>query len=223
MPSKKIIVLLILPLLVIALGEGLWWQRAYGQAKTAQSELVKAEVASLLRERAAGTLTPEYFTGPLTDAQQDVLRAMFAQIQSPRIIRMKAWSRDAVVLWSNLSEIIGQRFPDNDEVKDAYGGEVILTIEEQKAEHISERQFTSLAEIYVPIKDGTGATFGVLEIYEPSSVVDDAARGKVLPTAAAVGAAALAAYALYAFALARAIKSRPPSGATGPSAPAGKA
>jgi hypothetical protein len=213
--------MLVLPLLVLVVAEGAWWFSAYRAAQAQQTELVKIEVASLLRERAAGTLTPEYFSGPLTDAQQEVLRGMFAQIQSPRIIRMKVWSKDQVVLWSNLSEIIGQRFPDNDEVKDAYDGEVVLAIEEQKAEHISERQFTSLAEIYVPIQDAGGKTFGVLEIYEPSSVVDDPARAKVMPAAEAAAAVTLVAYALYAVWAVRSSRRGPP--AAGKEASAGKA
>lgn len=209
--SRKIPVLLVLLALALAAGEGFWLSRVYGSARDRDIAAKKTEVAALIRERAAGVISSEDFTYPLNDAQQALFRNLFTRIQSPVIVRMKVWNEDQVVLWSNLPEIIGQKFPDNDEVKDAYRGEVVLAIEEQKAEHVSERQYASLAEIYVPLIGPAGKVIGVVEIYEPAVVIDRAAGDAVRRAGVPAVTATVAAYVILAAALSRASKRKLPA------------
>src|SRR2546425_12241534 len=42
----------------------------------------------------------------------------------PEVVRVKVWSRYATVLWSNEPRLIGQQFPDNDQLKKALAGKV---------------------------------------------------------------------------------------------------
>jgi two-component system cell cycle sensor histidine kinase/response regulator CckA len=86
----------------------------------------------------------------------------------PEFARVKVWSRDAEVLWSDEPDLIGQRFPNNDELRRALAGDVEVEIEavnksEQKYERLT---FKTLAEIYVPILGGDGRVLGVVEVYK---------------------------------------------------------
>jgi signal transduction histidine kinase/CheY-like chemotaxis protein len=87
----------------------------------------------------------------------------------PEVVRVKVWDRDATVVWSDESRLIGQRFADNDELQEALAGEVSVEIKTlQGREHTYERpSYTTLAEVYVPIvSKTTGQVVGVVEVYK---------------------------------------------------------
>ena len=87
----------------------------------------------------------------------------------PEVVRVKVWDRDATVVWSDEPRLIGQRFSDDDELKEALGGAVTVEIKTlENREHAYERpSFTTLAEVYVPIVSRTtGQVVGVVEIYK---------------------------------------------------------
>jgi len=87
----------------------------------------------------------------------------------PEVVRIKVWSRNATVIWSDEPRLIGQRFPDDNELKEALAGEVTVEIKPlEGSEHAYERpSFTTLAEVYVPIiSKTTGDVVGVVEIYK---------------------------------------------------------
>jgi signal transduction histidine kinase len=84
-------------------------------------------------------------------------------------VRVKVWDRNATVLWSDEPRLIGQRFPDNDELREALAGEVSVEIKTLAGrEHAYERaSYTTLAEVYVPILSRTtGQVVGVIEVYK---------------------------------------------------------
>lgn len=86
----------------------------------------------------------------------------------PDIIRIKIWNKDQVIVWSDEKRLVGQRFPDNEELKGALNGEVTSEISTlKKSEQKFERQFKRLLELYVPIrfKDKTDIET-VFEIYQ---------------------------------------------------------
>jgi two-component system, NtrC family, sensor histidine kinase HydH len=87
----------------------------------------------------------------------------------PEIVRIKVWDRDATVVWSDEPRLIGQRFSDDDELKEALAGEVTVEIKTLEGrEHTYERpSYTTLAEVYVPIfSKTTGQVIGVVEVYK---------------------------------------------------------
>ncbi len=87
----------------------------------------------------------------------------------PEVVRVKVWDRDATVVWSDEPRLIGQRFPDNHELREALAGEVAVEIKTLAGrEHAYERpSFTTLAEVYVPIvSKTTGQVIGVVEVYK---------------------------------------------------------
>ena len=87
-----------------------------------------------------------------------------------RYPRIKIWNKDAQIVWSDNKQLIGLIFNDNDDLQKALAGNIISEIKEPtKAEHIHEKQYEQLMEMYVPIYPGLSSTANVLlvmEIYE---------------------------------------------------------
>jgi two-component system NtrC family sensor kinase len=99
-------------------------------------------------------------------SQQEFARLMQGL---PEVVRVKVWDRDATVVWSDEPRLIGRRFPDNHELKEALAGEVSVEIKTLEArENAYERaSFSTLAEVYVPIvSKKTGQIVGVVEVYK---------------------------------------------------------
>lgn len=162
---------LILAFVAIAGGEYFWLSRAHNDIKMAVTEQKKAETASFIQTSATGVIQPEDFSQKDVKKQQRAFEDFWKIIQAKGFIRMKVWDKNFTVLWSDLPELIGQRFPDNDEVAEALDGEVELELTDERArtsEYFSERQYQNLLEIYVPILDASGKPAGVLETYQPA-------------------------------------------------------
>lgn len=70
----------------------------------------------------------------------------------PNVERIKIWNRDKVVVWAYDKELVGQHFPDNEDLIEALSGELTSEISFlKKGEHKFERKFGRLLELYVPI------------------------------------------------------------------------
>ena len=96
-------------------------------------------------------------------------RALSATITTlPEVVRVKVWSRDAEILWSDEPGLIGQRFPGNDELQGALAGDVGVEIKRlgKSEQRYEQRAFGTLAEVYVPIVGGGGRVLGVIEVYK---------------------------------------------------------
>lgn len=164
----------------------------------------KSQVVSFIRTHAtAAGITAEDFATTSADRHQEVFAAYFAEIQSPEILRIKVWDRNFTIIWSNLTETIGQQFADNHELEEALEGEVEIEIEAGKEEHVSERHYTEFAEIYVPILDANdpASVVGVVEVYQPSIMMRDVADAARTKDARAAGSAALVIFGISALAL----------------------
>src|SRR2546430_72556 len=87
---------------------------------------------------------------------------LYVTVKTPSIFRMKVWSTQYQIVWSNLRDLIGSKFTTNDAVKDSLSGETGIEIsiygqgESETRESITENLFNNYSEIYVPIKDSTG-------------------------------------------------------------------
>lgn len=99
------------------------------------------------------------------------------------IKRVKVWNRDMVVEWSDDRRLLGQRFPENRELKKALQGKPASELKVlDKEEHRYERQYSRLLELYVPVltaPDGTVDT--VFEIYQDvTTLYSDINRQKII-------------------------------------------
>jgi len=86
------------------------------------------------------------------------------------IIAIKIWNKDMAVVWSDNKELVEQRSPDNEDLKKAFGGELVSKIRTTgELGHTNEfnRQFENLMELYIPIRFEThGDINAVFEIYQ---------------------------------------------------------
>jgi signal transduction histidine kinase/CheY-like chemotaxis protein len=129
-----------------------------------------ANTAAVARQQLALTDLDSLFATPPGDPAHARWAAeiprLFAAL--PEVVRVKVWSRDGSVLWSDAPGLIGRRFPDNRQLRDALGGQVAVEIKRLGgSEHVYERRFQTLAEVYVPILGkGSDDVVGVLEVYK---------------------------------------------------------
>ena len=89
-------------------------------------------------------------------------------IVSQRTVRVKIWSRDGTVIYSNDRRGVGERFPAKESLARALQGETRLEIKiPQDADNARERYLGTLMEVYTPIIfPGTTEPHGVFEIYQ---------------------------------------------------------
>ena len=111
-----------------------------------------------------------YLTDPQLRLEPPRYREAFKRLLDlPEVVRIKIWDREATVLWSDDERLIGKRFPENAEVKQALAGQVsvaLKTLQKKEQEYERER-FTVLAEVYVPIASKTsGEIMGIVEVYK---------------------------------------------------------
>ncbi|MBI3779971.1 MAG: hypothetical protein HY278_02760, partial [candidate division NC10 bacterium] len=110
-----------------------------------------------------------FFTEPRLRREPAEYKEVFKRLSSlPEVVRIKVWDREATVLWTDDERLIGRRFPENPELKQALAGRLSVELKTlRKAENVLERErFTQLAEIYVPIPSKpSGEIIGVVEVY----------------------------------------------------------
>jgi class 3 adenylate cyclase len=113
-----------------------------------------ASVSAMFRTASGGPVTPEV---------EGVLRSFFGM---GTIFRVKVWSRDGTIIWSDSKEEIGQRFPDDPPLVEALSGKASYELgETEKEENIDEKTRGSLLQVYTPVRQN-GSVTGVIELYE---------------------------------------------------------
>jgi HD-GYP domain-containing protein (c-di-GMP phosphodiesterase class II) len=116
---------------------------------------------------------PEFFAflrSPAGASIPDNARTFLDDLLSIKsVFRIKVWSSDGTILWSDRSELIGRNFRDNPHFQSALGGIVSWEMgKPRKAEHAFEQKEAMVLEIYTPVKLGDRCV-GVLELYESDS------------------------------------------------------
>ena len=127
--------------------------------------------AALARREVERTGVDALLTAPRGVVAREASQREFARLLQglPEVVRVKVWDRHATVLWSNEPRLIGQRFPDNDELNAALAGDVSV-------------EMKTLAEVYVPIfSKTTGQVIGVIEVYKsPVRLLATIQRGRLV-------------------------------------------
>jgi hypothetical protein len=123
----------------------LWLYSRFSEIRTAAIERKKAETAAYIKSRVSAMVDPAVFDGGDFIRQRKVFQSFFDTIRSRQLAGIKVWDRDMTVLWSNLGQLNGQRFPENHEVRKALDGEIEFGVGGQYAEHLTGRQFYELS------------------------------------------------------------------------------
>lgn len=132
--------------------------------------------AKFIAVQAKQHLTPDDFAPKDFEKKSATFSQFFHEIDTGEIVRIKVWSPDQTVVYSDEKDIVGKTFHDNDELNEALddGGKVVDEISYlTKSESTSEKGFGQLIEMYVPIKSDSGKIIGVIETYASMSLVND--------------------------------------------------
>jgi class 3 adenylate cyclase len=102
--------------------------------------------------------------GFVSPGTETVLRGLFGL---GTIFRVKAWSANATIVWSDSPQEIGQKFPGDPPLMEALGtGRAAYELgESEKEENLSEKDKGALLQVYTPVMR-YGSAVGVIELYE---------------------------------------------------------
>jgi two-component system, NtrC family, sensor histidine kinase HydH len=145
--------------------------------RTALLEWERQHAAESILATAQSILRPQDFEQWRSpEAQERFTRFFRLTLFNPEILRVKVYGADTSVVWSDEPRLLGTRFPDNSRLTRALTGETLAFFHAaQDREHIYERGWTEVVEVYVPVALGTGPTpgtarvSGVVEIYKDPS------------------------------------------------------
>lgn len=133
----------------------------------------KTVTANFVIGQAHKHLTAEDFAAEKFDEKEKVFAEFFNNVDTEDIVRIKVWSKDGTVIYSDNKNIVGQNFNDNEEFQEALRGEVPAEIKEPvKPENISELGYGQLMEVYVPISFSDNEIDGVIETYSKLDAVN---------------------------------------------------
>ena len=105
-------------------------------------------------------------------------RLVRARVLSARVVRVKIWTREGSVLYSDARGLVGRTFGlDTAEQGAMSSGQVIAEVSQlTKPENVFERPYGRLLEVYLPIRSPSGQPY-LFETYQVySSIVDDQQR-----------------------------------------------
>ncbi|TAN44265.1 MAG: hypothetical protein EPN22_07200 [Nitrospirae bacterium] len=158
----SILSLLSLAVVSVALG----WIITYNLE---QDLLLRAKLlmADVVAEEVGKEFDLNELLSPKTDDYEAFAKKLRHLTFGPDIIRIKIWNKDRVVVWSDDRRLVGQRFPDNDELIEAFEGKIASELSSLgKSEQKFERPYKKLLELYVPIKFPDGKILAVFELYQ---------------------------------------------------------
>ncbi len=119
--------------------------------------------------------TQEDLRGPLlTDTYRRVDEIVRRDLLRDDIVRVKIWSRDKKLVYSDDRINIGKPAGPNKELDQALAGTTGRELSFlEKAENVPERQWGSLLEVYVPLKAAdSDKIIGAFEVYQKTDALD---------------------------------------------------
>ena len=149
----------------------------------------------------------DYLRQPEDPALQQRFRNSLAHLGNMRdLLRANVYGRDRTMLWSSDAKLIGQRFPDNEELEEAMRGELVVSAgrigadERFKAEHQGLSPSADFfVETYIPVSGAPdGPVLGVVELYKaPLALTEAIHEGRRQVALIALGGAVVLFLTLY--------------------------
>jgi signal transduction histidine kinase len=97
-----------------------------------------------------------------------------ASVHGHDVVRVKLWSTDRTVLYSDLESFIGERSPAEPALGAALAGRMVAVRPDlSSTESQTDDTLPSAWELYVPIVTESGAVIGALEVYHLSEPFDE--------------------------------------------------
>jgi two-component system NarL family sensor kinase len=99
------------------------------------------------------------------------------RVLSKRVVRVKLWSTDGTVLYSDAASAIGRKFVLGDEERAAIkNGTVVADVSNlNRPENLTEKPFGRLLEVYLPVESASGRVF-LFETYQEYRTIDEDQR-----------------------------------------------
>jgi len=161
-------------LLVAGLAVGVWIGNQLERSIVDRTASVTALYVESIIEPSVASLADG---GELTPEEIETLDSHLASSAlSERVRSLRLWSRDGEVIYSPYAKLIGQRFPVEGHLAEAWAGEVVTEMDDLSGEENEwERQYWDrLLEMYIPVRErGTEDIIAVAEFYLPPKDIDD--------------------------------------------------
>ena len=141
--------------------------------QTAINEAVRAAESIV-----AGSMGPETVADALKDPTGPKASGVNTQlaelVSAGQILRIKVWSTDGHVVFSDLPALRGTQFAVDDDLGGALAGTTTTSFSDASdPENEFERGLAStFLSIYVPIKDSTGSVVGAYEMYQDAAPIE---------------------------------------------------
>lgn len=163
-------------LLMILIGLGMTWQLQW-RLETDALQQVAIDAADQVIKALGPILSSTDLAAPMSPAEYARLDASIREkvLSNDPIVRVKIWSRDGTLIYSDEATLIGQRFPLSEHLVAALRGEIAMEISSlTEAENVAERdQFSRLMEVYIPLRaNNSTEVIGVFETYYDLATVD---------------------------------------------------
>ena len=122
------------------------------------------------------SLTPGIYTGDPA-AKARVWRALRPQVLQEPVVRVKIWTADGRILWSDQPRLIGSHYPlGAEELKAMRAGRTNAEVSDvSKPENRFERNYEKLLEVYLPIRGPDGRKL-LFESYSRFSSITESGR-----------------------------------------------
>jgi signal transduction histidine kinase len=121
-------------------------------------------------------LSPGLYRGDPA-AQRRVKRALQGSVLREPVVRVKIWTSDGHILWSDQPRLIGKRFPlGSEELSALRAGRTNAEVSDlTRPENFFERSYEKLLEVYLPIR-GPGGRPLLFEAYSRFSSITQSGR-----------------------------------------------
>lgn len=161
-------------LLVAGLAVGIWIGNQLERSIVDRTASVTALYVESIIEPSVASLGDG---GELTPEEIETLDGHLASSAlSDRVRSLRLWSREGEVIYSPYAKLIGQRFPVEGHLAEAWQGEVVTEMDDLSGEENEwERQYWDrLLEMYIPVRErGTENIIAVAEFYLPPKDIED--------------------------------------------------
>ena len=160
------VLVLVLALAVADTVAGHVTQTAVDEAVLSVETIVRGDVDELLTASAMAHASP---------AVADAINTRLERLTADNLLRIKVWSPDGTVLFSDLPALRGRTFEVSDELVEALDGEIETELTAPDAsENVFERGLASrVLEVYLPLRDpASGHLIGAYEVYNDAAPID---------------------------------------------------